>query len=252
MVECSECRLERDNITTYKKRQVCKDCYEKIITRRNLLIIICSLLLVFILFGSFSLKPEFDHSYFYGYLLILLGLLLAFYWQLMGISKPQSLGHKDGVSGYKLNLFAWLSFFTLTLMGTIIFLIGTFSNIIYYRIFYYYQENIVNINELSHGLVNNNSTLIVDSGFILFCFITLFVSILRVGMGTTKSYSGKFTFSPSKMIELVVIAVNVNHIWLLLFIIACLFIGISFMLIAMYIFILVPLFNYIVKYGVPY
>lgn len=220
--------------------------------KKHLIAIGMTLVLYFILIGYIYAITDINITSYYGYLLIILGLVLALYYQLKGISKPISKPEKGGLHSLKWSQFSWFSFFTLTIMGTIIFFLDSFLDLINYRIYYSYQDFLFNQSKLNVGSMSNFSTIIVDTLFILFCFYVLLVSIKRVKMGTEPPYAGKLTLFPLGKIELGVSSVNLINAISCLFFLFCLILGVSFLLLLMYFIILIPLFNYVIKYGKPY
>lgn len=167
----------------------------------------------------------------YGYLLIIFGLVLALYSQLKSISSSLS-KTKDGISSIKWSQYAWFSFFTLTLMGTLVHFLDIFQ-IVNYRLWIW---------DISLNLSNWN-TIIFDIAFITLCFISLMTSIRKVGM-----VRGKFSLSPDSKLELFFVLFG-HPAFTPLFLLVAFVVGVSFVLIGLFLFIQVPLSFYIIKYG---
>ncbi len=193
---------------------------------------------------------DFDVTSYYGYLLIILGLLLALYSQLESISSSLSTP-KHGITSIKWSQFAWFSFFTLTFMGTIIFLFEPL-NILNYRIIYVDTDPGLEISWiLTFGSLTNFYTIILDSFLIIFCFISLLIGIRTVGMRTHQPNAGRFEFRFDNKWELIIFLIG-HYLFLPMFSIIMLIFGVSLFLIALYFSILFPLIHFIKKHGVPY
>lgn len=193
---------------------------------------------------------EFDVASYYGYLLILLGLILALYSQIKGIGSPLS-KPKDGIPSIKWSQFAWFSFFTLTFMGTIIFFLEPL-NILNYRLVYVDTDPGQAIAWIiTFGKLINLGTIILDTLLILFCFISLFIGIKIVGMASQQPDAGKFHFHPKNKWQLIIFLLG-HYLFLPVLSTFMIIIGGSILLNVLYVSILGPLIYFIRKYGVPY
>ena len=189
---------------------------------------------------------EINIANFYGYLLILMGLLLALYYQYKSITTPLS-KPKDGISSLKWSQFAWFSFFSLTLMGTIIIFLDIFDqNIVNFRATW-----LVCPSSITTSYCSNGYTIFLDLLLIVFCFIRLYVIITRIGTSKYSTTEGKLTFKPAENIfELIVYLFGFRH-FSIIFSFILLFIGVSFALVFLYLILQSYLIYVIVRKGVP-
>lgn len=172
----------------------------------------------------------------YGYLLIILGLILALYYQLESITKNLS-DAKDVISSIKYGQYAWFSFFSLTLMGTLVHFLGIFQIVQYRNWGWDYSNNIVP----NCRNINNKLTVILDVGFILFCFVRLLISIRKVEMER-----GKIFVSLHHKWELVIFIAG-HHVFALLFSLFLAVVGVSYVLIGLYFCVITPLSWFVIK-----
>ena len=200
----------------------------------------------FIKRDAIRLFMAFDVVSYYSYLLISLGLLLALYTQLKGITTPLS-KPKDGIHSIKWSQYGWFSFFVLTFMGALIPLLESFD-ILNYRIVWVYSKPIL---APTIDSISNFITILIDSFLIFFCFVSLFIGIKRVGMRSSQPKAGRFEYRLNSGGELVIFLLG-SYFFFPLFSLLMISIGVSFLLIILYMLILFPLFFVIVKYGVPY
>jgi len=207
-------------------------------SRTMLIFSIFGSIIIFSLAGLLFLKSNFDINSYYGYLFFLSGLFLSFFNEVQSITKFLSEGRKNGISGLKVTSFTWFLFFSLTTMGSIVFLLGTFSNLIFYRICWTSQVNL--------GLLNNSYTWIIDTVFILFCSFSLFLSLLRIS-----NPQGNFVLSPKRHIEIPFLFSLINKTSLAVFVGLFAVLQTSILLLLMYVLIVFPLFRFIIKYGSP-
>jgi len=174
----------------------------------------------------------------YGYLLIISGAVLALYSQLKSITSNLS-ETKNGISSIKWSQYAWFSFFSLTLMGTLVHLFNIFK-VVNYRnwVWDFSGHSVVNCRNISNTL-----TILFDIIFIIICFLSLLISIRKVGMNR-----GKFSVSPDNKLELIFILIG-HPAFAWLFLVFSAFIGVSYVLVGLYFIVIIPLSLYIIKYG---
>jgi len=104
---------------------------------------------------------------------------------------------------------------------------------------------------ITFGSLSNFQTIIRDSFLIIFCFISLLIGIKTVGMGSQQPNAGKFEFRLNNKWELIIFLYG-HYLFLPIFSGIMIAIGVSFVLICLYLSILSPLIYFIRKRGVPY
>jgi hypothetical protein len=178
---------------------------------------------------------EIDIGLVYGYLLIVLGAVIAIYSQLKSISSSLS-ETKDGISSIKWSQYAWFSFFSLTLIGTLVHLFNSFQMV-------NFRTWVWNFNDTYFENISNGFTITLDVLFIFICFFSLLTTIRKVG-----SIRGGFSVSPDNRWELILVLIG-HPAFTWSFLILSLIFGVSYVLIGLYFCIMPPLFSYIIKYG---
>ena len=182
---------------------------------------------------------------FYGTLLLLLGLILAFINQIEFIIYPSSKVQK-GIPKDKRNAFSWFTFFSLTIMGTAVLFINTFADIINYRtVWIPIRDNSHIVYQWTFMNFSNCYTFLIDFIFILIVFFVMLFFVSKVRSG-----SGKFVFSLDNKKELLFMlffGYPVGFANLIVFF----FLGASLLLLILS---MIPtyIFNYVLQKGTAY
>ncbi len=193
-------------------------------------------------------------SIIYGQLLILLGLILALYHHLKSITAPSN-AVEDGMPLARKRLFSWFAFFSLTVMGTVIILLGSFADIVSFRFLWIFTKIGDGYKmDISLGYGNNFLLFAIDLFFIIVFYYAMILFITRVGSnGFDRANFDEARFDEERISvnlsahEIFVFAFGHYYVWILFSIIFFIF-QVSILLILLS---LIPtlLFTYIFKHG---